>query len=228
MAELIETSNFVTDAVDRIADKIIAKHAQGGTFRLSLCGGSTPAPIYKALSDRKEIDWQQVLITFGDERCVGPEDEQSNYRMVKESLLESADVAEQNVVRIEGELDPRKAAEKCEEQLRELATATGEDIFKHDLVLLGMGEDGHTASLFPQSAALSETERWVSENFVASQDSWRLTMTYPLINAAEEVMFLVTGEKKKAIVEEIIGGNKEYPAAGIQPKSNQVVWLAGI
>ncbi len=225
MAKVIETLNFVGEATELIAAKILQKQAEGGVFSLSLCGGSTPAPIYRALAERRDIDWQKVVITFGDERCVGPEDEQSNYRMARKSLLGPAGIPEENVVRIEGELEPREAAEKCELQLRGLAN--GEEEFKHNLVLLGMGEDGHTASLFPGSQALDETERWVAENFVASQDSWRLTMTYPLINAAEEVIFLVTGEKKKAIVEEITAGGAGYPAAAVLPKSGQVTWVLG-
>ncbi|NOY00186.1 MAG: 6-phosphogluconolactonase [Verrucomicrobia bacterium] len=225
MAEVIETLDFVGEATELIAAKILHKQAEGGVFSLSLCGGSTPAPIYRALSERKDIDWQRVVITFGDERCVGPEDEQSNYRMARKSLLGPAGIPDENVVRMEGELEPREAAEKCEQRLRDLAE--GEEVFQHDLILLGMGEDGHTASLFPGSQALEESERWVMENFVASQDSWRLTMTYPLINAAEEVMFLVTGDKKKAIVKEILAGGADYPAADVLPKSGRITWVLG-
>lgn len=227
MAELIEVEDFVAEACERIAAKIIYKQIQGDTFRLSLCGGSTPTPIYSALSERKDIDWQRVLITFGDERCVGPEDGQSNYRMARRSLLKPAGIPEDNVVRMEGELEPSEAAQKCEQRLKKLAEASGEDIFKHNLILLGMGEDGHTASLFPGSAALVESECWVMENFIARQDSWRLTMTYPLINAADEVMFLITGKKKKAIAEEIFDGGAEYPAAKVQPESGKITWLVG-
>lgn len=225
MAEVIEVLDFVGEAAELIAAKILQKQAEDGTFSLSLCGGSTPAPIYSALAEREDIDWQRVVITFGDERCVGPEDEQSNYRMARKCLLEPAGIPDSNVVRMEGELEPRIAAEKCEQRLRDLTE--GEELFKHDLILLGMGEDGHTASLFPGSEALGESERWVMENFVTSQDSWRLTMTYPLINVAEEVMFLVTGEKKKAIVEEILAGGGDYPAAAVAPATDRLTWLVG-
>lgn len=225
MAEVIETLDFVGDAAELIATKILKKQADGGIFSLSLCGGSTPAPIYSALAKRDDIDWQKVVITFGDERCVGPEDDQSNYRMAKSSLLDPAGIPEENVVRMEGELAPSAAAEKCEQRLRELAEGT--EIFKHDLILLGMGEDGHTASLFPGSEALNESERWVAENFVASQNSWRLTMTYPLINSAEQVMFLITGEKKKGIVDEILAGGADYPAAAISSANDRLTWVVG-
>ncbi len=227
MAEVIETLDFVSEAAELIAAKILRKQADGGMFSLSLCGGSTPAPIYKALAANPAIDWTRVIITFGDERCVGPDDEQSNYRMSKAALLDPAGVPDKNVVRIEGELDPTEAAEKCEQRLLDMAQVTGDKIFKHDLVLLGMGEDGHTASLFPGSAALQENQRWVSENFVASQDTWRLTMTYPLINAADEIMFLITSEKKKKIMRGILTGDADYPAAAIKPTSNRLTWVTG-
>lgn len=227
MAVMVEAKDFVGEAVELIAAGILRKQAGGGIFRLCLCGGGTPAPIYRALSERGDIDWQGVVITFGDERCVGPEDGQSNYRMARESLLNPAGIPAGNVVRMEGELDPPVAAEKCEQQLRKLATENGEGIFKHDLLLLGMGTDGHTASLFPGTEALQESERWVRENYVPGQDSWRLTMTYPLINAAEEVVFLVTGGEKRAIVNEIISGGADYPAAKIQPDSGKLTWLVG-
>lgn len=225
MAQVIETLDFVGEAAELIATKILKKQAEGGTFRLSLCGGSTPAPIYRALAARKDIDWQKVVITFGDERCVGPEDEQSNYRMARAALLEPTGIPDENVVRMEGELDPEEAAQKCEQRLREFAEASGEEIYRHDLILLGMGEDGHTASLFPGSQALNESLRWVSENFVVNQDSWRLTMTYPLINAGEEVMFLITGDKKNKIMKEILAGGADYPAAAVSPASDQITWL---
>lgn len=227
MAEVIETLDFASEAAELIAAKILRKQAKGAVFSLSLCGGSTPAPIYKALAANPDIDWERVLITFGDERCVGPDDEQSNYRMSKAALLDPAGVPDKNVVRIEGELDPPEAAQKCEQRLRDLAKTTGDEIFKHDLVLLGMGEDGHTASLFPGSTALEEDQRWVSENFVASQDNWRLTMTYPLLNAADETLFLISGEKKKKIMQEILTGDADYPAASIKPDSGQLTWVTG-
>ena len=126
MAEVIQTENFVEDAVERIASAILKVHEGDRRFRLSLCGGGTPKPIYEALAKRKDIDWSRVLVTFGDERCVGPEDEASNYRMAREALLKPAGVPNENVVRIEGEREPKDAARVCEARLRDLATATGE------------------------------------------------------------------------------------------------------
>lgn len=228
MAELIESENFVGDACEYIAAQIIKKQKEGEIFSLSLCGGGTPAPIYRVLAERKDIDWNRVLITFGDERCVGPEDAQSNYRMVREALLDVAAIPTEYVIRIEGELDSSDAASKCEQRLKDLAAQRGDAIFKHDLILLGMGEDGHTASLFPGSQALDESSRWVIENFAPSQDSWRLTMTYPLLNAAGEVLFLITGDKKCKIMQEILTGKSTYPAAAIKPASGKLTWIAGV
>lgn len=227
MVEVIHSENFVDDAVDRIASAIRKVQEGDRRFRLSLCGGGTPRPIYEALAKCDDIDWSRVLITFGDERCVGPEDEASNYRMVREALLKPAGIPGESVVRIEGEREPEDAARVCEARLRDLATSTGESVFRHDLVLLGMGDDGHTASLFPTTKALDERERWVVANFVPKFESSRVTFTYPLIEAAEEVMFLVSGEAKLPVVGEALVGIGGHPAGAVQPESGKLTWLLG-
>lgn len=224
-AEVIQTSNFAEDAIAYIKARIVDAQKEGGIFRLSLCGGSTPAVVYRGLAASDEIDWERVLLTFGDERTVPPEDEQSNYRMVKESLLDPAGVPASNVVRICGELDPAEAAERCEGQLKKLAQLAGEETFVHDLVLLGMGDDGHTASLFPETKALEESERWVVENFVPKFDTFRITFTYPLIAAAKEVLFLVNGAAKHEMAENVLGGDPAYPASSIE--AGKVKWMIG-
>ncbi|MAS93688.1 MAG: 6-phosphogluconolactonase [Verrucomicrobiales bacterium] len=224
-AEVTKTDNFFDDATYWIARKIVDAQRDGGIFRLSLCGGSTPAPIYEALAAREDIDWERVLITFGDERTVPPEDEQSNYRMVKASLLDPAGVPAANVIRMCGELEPAEAAERCEGQLKKLAQIAGEEIFVHDLILLGMGDDGHTASLFPETEALKEEERWVVENFVPKFDTYRITFTYPLIKAAKEVLFLVNGAAKHEMAENVLAGKPEYPSSAIE--AEKVFWLIG-
>ena len=227
MAEVIHSRNFVDDAVERIAARIQKVHEGDRRFRFSLCGGGTPRPIYEALAGRRDIDWQRVLVTFGDERCVGPKDEASNYRMAREALLKPARVPEDNVVRIEGEREPDDAARVCELRLRDLAKCTGDQVFEHDLVLLGMGDDGHTASLFPGTDALQEGERWVVANYVPKFESSRVTFTYPLIHAAEEVLFLVTGDAKLPVVGEALVGIGGHPAGEVKPDSGKVTWLLG-
>ena len=174
----------------------MAAQENGGIFRLSLCGGSTPKPVYAALADCDEIDWERVLVTFGDERCVPPNDERSNHRMASEALLNQVGMTPANVMRMAGEMEPQEAADRCEGQLKKLAQLAGEPVFVHDLILLGMGDDGHTASLFPGTEALEEKERWVVANYVPKFEEHRITFTYPLIAAAKEVLFLVNGQRK--------------------------------
>lgn len=227
MAEVIHSENFVENAVERITSGIRRVHEGDRRFRLSLCGGGTPRPVYEALAKCDDIDWQRVLVSFGDERCVGPKDEASNYRMAREALLKPAGIPEENVIRIEGEREPEDAARVCELRLRDLAKCTGDLVFEHDLVLLGMGDDGHTASLFPGTDALEESERWVVANYVPKFESSRVTFTYPLIQAAAEVMFLVTGDAKLPVVGEALVGIGGHPAGAVKPESGKVTWLLG-
>ena len=224
-ATVIRTEDFFADATAFIAERIVAAQGGGGIFRLSLCGGSTPAPVYRALAEDERIDWERVLITFGDERTVPPDHDDSNYRMVRESLIDPAGVPSGNVVRMAGEIEPHEAAERCEGQLRKLAGIAGEECFVHDLVLLGMGDDGHTASLFPETDALDESERWVVANFVPKFDTHRITFTYPLIAAAKEVLFLVNGANKHAMAEKVLAGDPAYPASAIT--AGEVSWMIG-
>ncbi len=217
--------DFVATATEAIASRILAKQASGGVFRLSLCGGSTPAPVYRALATWSGIDWERVMLTFGDERTVGPEDPQSNYRMVKENLLDASGIPTTNVLRILGELKPDDAATRCETHLRKLAKIAGESVFVHDLILLGMGDDGHTASLFPGTQALQETERWVVANEVPQLNTQRITFTYPLIAAAKEVLFLVNGAAKHDRAKEVLAGDPAFPASAI--RAGRVEWLIG-
>ncbi len=220
--EIIDSSSFVRDAVNRIAATSIA--SGGAPFRLSLCGGDTPREIYEALSE-EDLDWQNFVITFGDERCVPPDHKESNYRMACESLLDRVPIPQENILRLKGEIPVKEAADEYEQQLR---ARSGDEIFRHDLILLGMGEDGHTASLFSGSRAIEESDRWVVANDVAELASCRLTFTYPLINAASKVLFLVRGEAKRRIVERIVeDGEAFYPAAGVKPYNGSLTWLVG-
>jgi len=224
--EVIRTSSFVADAVKLIAAEAQAAITARGLFRLSLCGGNTPRPVYAALSEAP-ILWSKVLITFGDERCVPPDDAQSNYRMAREALLDPALVPASNVLRMRGELDPEEAAREYEQRLAEVASEFGEPRFAHDLLLLGMGDDGHTASLFPGTPALEETRRNVVANFVPKLNAHRITFTLPLINAARRVCFLVNDPKKEPIITEVLRGDTEYPAERVAPAPGTLTWLLG-
>jgi len=221
---------FVAAAVELVIDRAKTAQADGGLFRLSLCGGSTPRAIYEALAALQgdEIDWSRVKLTFGDERSVPPTSEESNFRMVRESLLDRIAIPMSNVLRIEAEDGAAMAAERAEATMRDWAAEDGTEMFVHDLVLLGMGDDGHTASLFPGTQALQETERWVVANHVPKFDTDRITLTYPVINAARNVCFLVTGEDNKGhVVDRILAGGAEDPAAKIAPVDGELVWLLG-
>ena len=228
MRTIERTDRFVESTVEFICNEATAAVAERGEFRLSLCGGRTPAKVYRSLAKVKDFPWDKTVITFGDERCYPPDHERSNYRMAREAFIDEVGLAEGQVVRMQGELGAESAAQVCEDDLRSRAKVSGEEIFAHDLLLLGMGDDGHTASLFPETPALAETERWVVGNYVLKFDEHRITFTYPLINAARKVCFLVNGEAKRPIYEAIFAGEgRQYPAARIAPTSRQQTWIIG-
>jgi len=226
--EVIGTKNFVTDAADSILAQ--AQHALGerNEFRIALSGGNTPRPVYTRLAAiGRDLPWDLIRITFGDERCVPPDDAESNFRMARETLLAPAAVPEQSILRLRGELDPQTAAQEYQDHLDDIATEGGEPIYRHDLILLGLGDDGHTASLFPETAALDETIRRVMANFVPKFNTWRLTFTFPLINAARHILFLVGASKNPALIERVLQGDSQYPAARVNPSAGDVTWMIG-
>ena len=194
---------FVEEAAKSVQEK--------GSFAVALAGGSTPKALYESLATayKDALDWKGVHVFFGDERTVPPDHEGSNYRMAYETLLSRVSVG--SVHRMRGELDPREAAALYEEELR---TFFG-GVPRFDLVLLGIGEDGHTASLFPGTPALDVTDHFVVENPVEKLDTVRLTLTVPALNEAKRIIFLVAGEGKAEALEEILEGDAnphEYPA----------------
>jgi 6-phosphogluconolactonase len=226
--QVIRTKNFVTDAADFIFAR--AQHALGerNEFRIALSGGNTPRPVYARLAVAgRDLPWDLIRITFGDERCVPPDDAESNFRMARETLLAPARVPEKSILRLLGELDPQTAAQEYQDHLDVIATECGEPIYRHDLILLGLGDDGHTASLFPGTAALDETIRLVMANFVPKFNTWRLTFTFPLINAARHILFLVGASKNPALIERVLQGDSQYPAARVNPSAGDVTWMIG-
>ncbi len=223
-AHTIDSRDFVNDSVAFIAQHAREAIAARGVFTLSLCGGNTPKPVYAALANIG-LDWTKIRITFGDERCVPPDHPDSNFRMARLALLEPAGVPERNILRMAGERPPELAATDYEKALRTWQP-NGEP-FPHDLVLLGMGDDGHTASLFPNTHALDECTRMVAANFVPKFDSWRLTLTFPCLNAARAVCFLVNDPKKRALVNAILAGGTGFPAERVRPASGDPTWILG-
>jgi 6-phosphogluconolactonase len=218
--ELAEAAarNFVIRAEEAISER--------GRFAVALAGGSTPESTYKTLAQdyADRIDWSKVHVFFGDERTVSPEDEDSNFRMVRETLLSHIRVG--SVHRMRCELPPTEAAADYERQLREFFGTDGVPAF--DLILLGLGEDGHTASLFPETSALDVTDRWVVVNPVLKLETTRLTLTIPVINAGGAIAFLVAGEDKAAALKEVLEGDADpraYPAKFIRPGSGALTWM---
>jgi 6-phosphogluconolactonase len=226
--DVIRTQNFVHDAAEFILQHARTALAERDQFRIALSGGNTPRPIYTEFARiGRELPWERVFFTFGDERCVPPDDPQSNFRMARESLFVPAAVPEKSVARMRGEIDPQIAAQEYQDNLDLLAAQRGEMIYRHDLILLGMGDDGHTASLFPGTAALDEQTRKVAANFVPKFDSWRITFTFPLINQARHVCFLANASKNTARLEKVLQGDQEYPAARVEPVNGDLTWILG-
>ena len=199
--------------------------AESGRFSVALAGGSTPKATYETLASEyaspSDLDWKGVHVFFGDERTVGPDHEDSNYRMAQGTLLSRVPVG--SVHRMRGELAPSEAASLYEE---ELTTFLGGPP-RLDLVLLGIGDDGHTASLFPRTPALDVNDRWVVENPVEKLGTTRLTLTVPAINAARKVVFLVSGASKAEALGEILEGGadpRDFPAKLIKP-TNGSAWM---
>jgi 6-phosphogluconolactonase len=225
--EVVRTKNFVRDAAAWILERGREALASRGEFRIALSGGNTPRPIYAELAKSSpQLPWEQILITFSDERCVPPTDRESNFRMAREAWFAPGNVPERSILRMAGEKEPAVAASEYEEELN-ARTAPGELIFSHDLILLGLGDDGHTASLFSGTPALEEKQRAVIDNFVPKFDSWRLTFTLPLINAARHVCFLVNAGKPPELIEAVLRGDSRYPAARVRPEAGRVTWILG-
>ena len=224
--EVVRSRDFVHDAAQFILGQARSALGEREQFRIALSGGKTPRPVYTEFARiARELPWDRVHFTFGDERCVPPNDPQSNFRMARESLFVPGAVPEKSIARLRGEIDPQLAAQEYEDGLDVLATQRGEVIYRHDLILLGVGDDGHTASLFPETAALDETNRKVVANFVPKLETWRLTFTYRLINQARHVCFLANANKNPALLEEILGGDQQYPAARVAPANGDITWF---
>lgn len=213
-------------AADDFAEKAAEAIASSGRFAVALAGGSTPKAAYELLATAyaDKVDWANVYVFFGDERSVPPDADDSNYRMARESLLDHVPVG--SVHRMRGELLPDEAAMRYEEELRGFfGTLGGPPEF--DLIQLGIGDDGHTASLFPNTPALEVTDRWVAQNPVPKLETVRITLTLPVVNAAKSVTFLVAGEGKAEALKEVLEGDadpREYPSRLIRPVG-ELTWM---
>ncbi len=219
-------------AADLFAAAAQAAAAQHGRFAVALSGGETPRALYRLLARQQfsqKVPWRRVQLYWGDERCVPPEDPASNYGAAREAFIRHVPIAAENVHRILGEEAPDQGAMAYEKELRALAALERptSELPVFDLVLLGLGQDGHTASLFPHADALDVEERFAVAT-EAPDGSPRITLTYPVINAARRVWFLVCGAQKAGMVAEVLEGLRvpeAVPAQGVAPVHGTITWL---
>jgi len=223
-----DPASLARGAAEHIVTLTAATMNERGRFSIALSGGSTPKKLYELLAIpdyAQRIGWQHVHVFWGDERCVPSDHVDSCYRMAREALLDHVPLPPDNIRRIQGELLPDEAAAKYERILHYFF----DDPFpRFDLILLGMGDDGHTASLFPGTKALDETKRWVIENYVEAKQMWRVTLTRTAINAAANVMFLVSGDGKAERLRQVIQGDHTpymLPSQFIKPDSGELLWF---
>lgn len=215
-------------AAGLVAGQANASIAARGRFMIALAGGSTPRILYRALGSSTNanlLTWGPWHIFWSDERCVPPDHADSNYRMAKEAFLDLVAVPADQIHRMRGEDSPDAAAEQYDQSLRQVFRAA---LPAFDLILLGLGEDGHIASLFPGTAALQEKTRLVVANWVPQISANRITFTLPLINAARRVVFLVSGQSKAAALKEVLNPNPALPplpAARVRQKSGELHWF---
>lgn len=226
---ILPTSTAVAGATaDRFVELARAAINERGIFRVALSGGGTPRQVYPLLLEGprvRTVDWARVEFFWGDERAVPPDHPESNFGVAYQMLIAHLPgVRNDRIHRMAAEAgDLDGAALTYESEIRLAFDARGDDPPAFDLVWLGMGPDGHTASLFPGSDALDEWDRWVVGTWVPAQEAWRMTMTYPLINAAREALFVVTGADKAEAVAAIRDGDTELPAGRIA--AQRTVWL---
>jgi 6-phosphogluconolactonase len=206
-----------------------AEHAihHNGRFTVALSGGSTPKGLYSLLASGAipNIPWDKIYFFFGDERHVPPDHPDSNYRTARESLLSKAPISPENIFRVLAEQDAESAAQAYEQTLKKFFGLREGEFPRFDLILLGLGPDGHTASLFPGSAGLNENRRLVIANWVEKFKTYRISFTYPVLNRAACDLFLVAGAEKAKVVGEILKGDQQYPASRVTPSDGRLLWL---
>jgi 6-phosphogluconolactonase len=224
--QVFELVDSLQEAAARHATEVLRATTSGQDIRIALSGGSTPRGFHALLAESDGIDWTKVHVYWGDERTVPPDHPESNYRMARETLLEHVAIPPEQVHRMRGELDPATAADEYERILAESFGVDPPELPRFDLNVLGVGPDGHTASLFPGTAALDERERWVVANHVPQQDSWRITLTYPVLNAARLTLVLANGDNKAEAIRRIFDPSEQNkpPAASVRPEG-QIIWL---
>ncbi len=224
-----DLNNFAAEKFMEIGNDAIKKRDQ---FAVALAGGSTPKSFYQLLSSGKyknDIDWNSVFFFFGDERNVLSADAESNFRMANENLFAPLGINAENIFRWNTEFEvPEVIAKDYETKIIDFFELAENELPVFDLILLGMGDDGHTASLFPFTNALEETEKIAVENFVEKLEAWRLTFTFPTINNASNIIFLVKGEDKAVTLKEVLEGEfdpDKFPSQNVKQDGGNLFWL---
>jgi 6-phosphogluconolactonase len=217
-------------AAQYLTDRIVAATHARGKARIAISGGNTPKRMFALLADatasyRAQIEWEKLELYWVDERCVAPDQPDSNYRMTREALLDKVPLSPEHIFRIQGELDPEEAASKYEAAIRGSFRLEGAEMPVFDLVALGMGPDGHTASLFPHTEGLHELMRIAIANHIVQKETWRVTLTSPVINRARDVFFLIEGADKVDALKQVFLGPRDpetYPSQLIRPASRRI------
>ena len=220
-------------AADLFVATVAAAVASRGLARVAISGGNTPRTMFELLADptqplRAQVPWDKLDLFWVDERCVPPDHPESNYRMTNEAMLSKVPLAPQRIHRMEGELDPGIAAARYESTIRNAFKLEGAQTPTFDLIFLGMGDDGHTASLFPHTQALDNLSNIVIANHVSQKDTWRITLTWPVINQGREVAFLIEGEDKADVLHKVFLGPYDpetLPSQLIRPASGRLTLL---
>lgn len=233
-----DAAELAREAARQFAEMAEAFTNDAGRFTVALSGGSTPKAMFQILADKPFADslpWGSIYFFWGDERCVPPDHAESNYRMTDETLLSKVPIQRENIFRIPAEdEDHQRAAANYSETIRRFfnpvaaAPGTESESPRLDLVFLGMGADGHTASLFPATAALCANDRIAAANYVDKLKSWRITLTADTINSARNIIFLVAGADKAPPLKEVIAGEpnpEQYPSQLIEPSHGSLLWM---
>lgn len=235
MKEVIVSKDIFTIAAEKFVEIVKYSIEKRGQFTVALSGGSTPKKLYSMLAEepfRSRIKWQKIQFFFGDERLVLPDSSESNFQMANEALFSKVEIPKENIHRFATEkVEPKLIAEEMENEIRQVFKLKDNEFPRFDLVFLGMGDDGHTASLFPETKALREDKRIVVENFVPKFETFRLTFTYPTINNARNIIFLISGEDKAEVLKEVLHGEynpKKLPSQTVNPIDGNLIFLTDI
>lgn len=215
-------------AADLLIERCKQSVAERGNFKIALSGGTTPRQLFQLLATpeyEKSLPWEKVLFYWVDERCVDPDHKDSNYRVARDELLHK--VAATKFYRMRGELDPAEAANIYESLLRQHFEIAPGELPRFDCILLGMGEDGHTASLFPEEEGINISDRLVIDQHIRTLKSDRLTLTLPVLNNARCCIFLIQGAEKHAVLAKALNllGTPDLPAQKVKPTNGELIWV---